>query len=97
MVSLTGPDFTTLEGVLIGLTVTKTIPELRKLPHHIADICCETDRALQEVRLSPDQIRRAGQADERFQYSCRALAKSMPGPMKGLGICQLPEAEKMLV
>ena len=68
VVSLTGPDFTTLEGVLISLTDMKTIPELRRLPPHFAAVFYETDRALQEVLLSPDQIRRVGQADERFQY-----------------------------
>ena len=97
VIGLTGPGLVKLEGVIISLADMKTLPKLQKLPHHIVEVFYESDRVLQDVLLSHDQIMRLGQADERFQYSCRALGNSLPGPLKDLGMCQLPSAEKLLV
>lgn len=85
VITLTGPENTPISGVLVS---NHNLPA--SVPHFDIEVFWTSDRSLQSVLLSPEDIRREGHAEDRFTHSAQRMVSGRDSALKLASLQKLP-------
>ena len=85
IVRVLGPEMGMLEGVVMN---KESIPE--GVPHFDVELFSEVNRRLTETLLAPGDIRREGQAPDRFTHACYNMLGQRENGLKYANVARVP-------